>query len=472
MQYPAASMKTKTTRRGMPMQAWPRIIVLGLSLASFHPALFADESSSLSRLSVGQTLEDFFTAAIDYSPQLKIAVEGLNIGRARKRQAQGQLQPQINANANITDNARNSFDPFGRSITDEFIGQRFSLSVQQTLFNWQAFAAQRRASRIENQREAEYYYQLSLLLTDVADRYLGVLLAQDAITSVESEVEAVSSQLEQIQSLFDLQLAQITDLRQAEASLIATEAERLSLQSDLAVAEERLRSITGIEVGELYTLQEGAELPSAQSSMQFWVESAKSNNQQIKARSYALEAADEGISESKGAYMPRVNFFATRQESNVGFDNRFLGDTENTYLGLDVTIPIYAGGSNRARENEARAQRNIAESELRQIELETSASVREAFLRVQSSSLLTEAAQRLVLSTRVAAEAAQEGFALGTVTNVDVLNAVRNQFQAEREFQRARYEQINYLLQLKREAGTLTSDDLVQISKLMVPTQL
>ena len=166
--------------------------------------------------------------------------------------------------------------------------------------------------------------------------------------------------------------------------------------------------------------------------------------------------------------MPRVNFFATRQESNVGFDNRFLGDTDNNYVGVDVTIPIYAGGANRARESEARAQRNIAESELRQTELEANANVRSAYLQVQSSLLLTEAAERLVESTRLSSQAAQEGFDLGTVTNVVVLNALRDQFQAERDFQKARYEQINYLLMLKREAGTLNARDLLEISRLMV----
>ena len=166
--------------------------------------------------------------------------------------------------------------------------------------------------------------------------------------------------------------------------------------------------------------------------------------------------------------MPRVNFFATRQESNVGFDNRFLGDTDNTFIGVDVTIPIYAGGTNRARESEARAQRNIAESELRQTELDANANVRSAYLQVQSTKLLTEAAERLVESTRLSSEAAQEGFELGVVTNVDVLNALRDQFQAERDLQRARYEQINYLLLLKREAGTLNADDILEISRLMV----
>ena len=437
------------------------------TLCVFAPPAFGAEHSGPSQLSVGQTLEDFFTAAIDFSPRLRIAAEELNIGRARDDQAQGQLQPQINANANLTSNTRNSFDFLGTPISEDFDGERFSISVQQVLFNWQAFAARRRTAKIENQLEADYYYELSFLLTDVAERYLGVLLAQDSLTSIEAEIEAVTNQVNQIQSLFSLQLAQITDLRQAEASLAAVEAERLRLQAESALAQERLRALTGIEIGDISVLSEESRLPRVQNNLEYWIASAERNNQQIKARRFALEASQEGISESRGAYLPRVSFFATRQESNVGFDNRFLGDTDNTYVGVDVTIPLYAGGSNRARESEARALRNIAEYELRQTELDASANVRSAFLLVQSSALLTEAAERLVQSTRLSSEAAQQGFELGTVTNVDVLNALRDEFNAERDFQRARYEQINYYLLLKREAGTLSSQDLAEISNLM-----
>ena len=437
------------------------------TLCVLAPPAFGAEHSGPSQLSVGQTLEDFFTAAIDFSPRLRIAAEELNIGRARDDQAQGQLQPQINANANLTSNTRNSFDFLGTPISEDFDGERFSISVQQVLFNWQAFAARRRTAKIENQLEADYYYELSFLLTDVAERYLGVLLAQDSLTSIEAEIEAVTNQVNQIQSLFGLQLAQITDLRQAEASLAAVEAERLRLQAESALAQERLRALTGIEIGDISVLSEESRLPRVQNNLEYWIASAERNNQQIKARRFALEASQEGISESRGAYFPRVSFFATRQESNVGFDNRFLGDTDNTYVGVDVTIPLYAGGSNRARESEARALRNIAEYELRQTELDASANVRSAFLLVQSRALLTEAAERLVQSTRLSSEAAQQGFELGTVTNVDVLNALRDEFNAERDFQRARYEQINYYLLLKREAGTLSSQDLAEISNLM-----
>ena len=118
------------------MRMFPLLPILCAGLFAFDSSLNAAETrNGPSQLVVGETLEDFFDAAIGFSPSLRIAEESLNIGRARERQAEGQLRPQINANANLTNNSRNSFSQFGTPISEDFDGERFSVSLQQTLFN-------------------------------------------------------------------------------------------------------------------------------------------------------------------------------------------------------------------------------------------------------------------------------------------------------------------------------------------------
>ena len=414
----------------------------------------------------GSTLEDFFTAAINYSPDLQIAQESLNIGAARKKAANGQLLPQINAGGSVSDNRLSQFNNF-----QKFDGERYYLSLTQVLFNWQAFSVRKQAYLLEDQLEEEYYYQLAFLLTDVAEKYFNVLQAEDALESIASEIDAVTNQLNQIQSLYDRQLAQITDLYQGRASLAAVQAEELKLEAEVALSREALRSISGLDVGPLHILTDEAEITPLEFSQQYYVQQARERNHQILAREYALRAAEEGISERRGAYMPRVSFIAQRQDSDVGFDNLPINRTDNTYIGLDVSIPLYAGGSNRAAVSEASSRRSIAEYELRAIQLETRASVRAAHLQVQSSEVQATAGRILVESTALAAEAMQQGFLLGTVTSVDVLNALRDQYQAERELQRTRYEHVKYLLLLKRETGTLSSEDLLEVGSWLEPAQ-
>ncbi len=444
-----------------------KLILVALLMGSIHSLSSSaaerlpelnNRNTSIDEISVGSTLEEFFSAAINYSPRLRIAEETLNIGSSRKQAANGRLLPQLRANASVSDNRRT--DSVGLQTFD---GQRYSLQLTQVLFNWQAYSARGAASFTENQLESEYYGELSNLLTDVAEKYFDVLQASDALDSIAGELEAVQNQLDQIQNLYDRQLAQITDLYQAQASLAAVEAEQLNLQSDLALREEALRSVSGVTAGDLFSLSDDATIPPLEGSINYWVNQAEQNNHQIIAREFAVKAADKRVDERRGAYMPQVTFIVQRQDSDVGFDNAPVGRTDNTYIGLDVSIPLYAGGSNRAAVREATSQQRIAESELRQTQLDAGERVRTAYLQVQSAETLIAAAEKLVESTELSSTAMQRGFELGAVTSVDVLNAVRDQYRAQRDLQRTRYDHVKFLLMLKRETGMLTADDMLEV---------
>ena len=415
----------------------------------------------------GSSLEDFFNAAINFSTELQISEENLKIGSARKRAAGGQLLPQINAGASISDNRLNQLNR-----SQEFDGERYFLSLSQVLFNWQAFSERKRTSIVEGQLEEEYYYQLATILTDVAERYFNVLQASNALESIGSEIDGLTNQLEQIQSLFDRQLAQVTDVYQGQASLAAVQAEQLRLEAELALNREALRSVSGLEVGPLYRLSENSSVPQLEFNQQYYVDQAQEQNNLIRASKLALRAAQERVSGQKGAYAPTISFIAQRQDSDVGFDNLPINRTDNTYIGLNLSIPIYRGGTNSAAVSEALSMQNIAEYELRARQLEARERVRAAYLQLEASRTQIEAARILVESTELAAEAMQQGFSLGTVTSVDVLNALRDQYRAERDLQRTRYDQIKYFLFLKRETGVLTAEDMIEVGAWLEPTPL
>ncbi|MFN3238474.1 MAG: TolC family outer membrane protein [Pseudomonadales bacterium] len=424
-------------------------------------AIAVTPMSVMAEGTMGSTLEDFFTAALDYSPRLKISEQRKAIGEARYDAAKGQLLPQISAQATLTDNKRDN----GTTSTD-FDGERYSVQLRQVLFNWEAFSARRQAISEQDRSEAEYYYELSTVLTEVAEKYFNVLQAQGEVSSNKAELDAVKKQLSQIEGQYEKQLAQITDLLQAQASVAAVESDQIRLQSDLDLAKEALRSASGLGVGNLNDLADNARSPSSAAGLQEWVAMAYDNNYQIKAKQHAIEAAREGIERRKGTYFPTASLIVERQDSDVGFDNAPIRKSETTYFGVDINVPIWQGGTRKAGVREARSLHAIAESELEQIKLDTSEIVRSAYLQYKASESAIKAAQSLYDSTTKTADAMAKGFELGTVTNVDVLNAIRDQFQAERRLQEAKYDSIKFYLILKREAGDLSAEDMVEISSL------
>lgn len=414
-------------------------------------------------LPLGTTLEEFFTAALDNSPTLSIARERWNISDARKDAALGQLLPQITATANKSDNTRREI-----TTTRTYDGERYGVAMQQVLFNWQAFEERRRAASLEDAAEAEYYAELALLLTDVADKYLAVLQTEDELRSITSEQEALVNQVEQLQSLFDRQLIQVTDLYDGQARLALVQAQRVEAESNLQLSRSALRALTNLETGALQRLPDTAVTAPLDGSVEDWVARARENNLQIRARTHAVEAAHRQVSAQRGNYLPRVSLVVQQQQSNTGFDNIPVEEAETTYVGIDLQMPLFAGGSRRAAVREAESLRTIAQDELRQTRLDMLENTRIAFFQVQAGEQKIAAADVLVQSTRTRETAMQRGFELGTVTSVDLLNALRDRFQAERDRQRARYDHLRAWLALQREAGDLESADLLTISKLLV----
>jgi outer membrane protein len=415
------------------------------------------------QLPQGSTLEEFYMSALESSPILGIAQERWNLNSARKAAATGQLLPQINANANISDNERQS-----RGFTTNFEGERYSVQLNQVLFNWQAFNARSRAALLEDQAEAEYYAQLAVLLTEIANSYLGVLQAEDALRSLDSELDAMTNQVNQLQSLFDRQLVQVTALYDGQARLAGLQAQRVTVDSELQLARAALRALSNLEPGILDRLPEEIVVSPLEGDMSEWIDRTRSNNLTIEARELAFQAARKQVAEARGAYMPRVSLIVQQLQSDTGFDNQQTDQYETTFVGVDVQVPLYAGGRNRAGEREAQSLRNIAQNELRQTQLDMVERARTAFLQVKTGEARIVAGQSLLESTTTSYTAMQRGFELGTVTSVELLNALRDRFQSERELQRSRYDHLRAMLDLRREAGDLEADDLLEISNMLV----
>ena len=114
---------------------------------------------------------------------------------------------------------------------------------------------------------------------------------------------------------------------------------------------------------------------------------------------------------------------------------------------------------------EAQSQRNVAEAQLQQTSLDVLDRVRTSYFKVKAGEARIDAGRKLLEATTTSAAAMRRGFELGTVNSVDVLNALRDQFKAQRDLQQARYDYIRYRLVLLRESGTLTPADLEHISE-------
>ena len=77
------------------------------------------------------------------------------------------------------------------------------------------------------------------------------------------------------------------------------------------------------------------------------------------------------------------------------------------------------------------------------------------------------ARQQAIVSSQSALDAIQAGYDVGTRNIVDVLNAQRTLYAAQKDYANARFDYILSLFQLKQAAGTLSPGDIQSLNEWM-----
>jgi len=131
---------------------------------------------------------------------------------------------------------------------------------------------------------------------------------------------------------------------------------------------------------------------------------------------------------------------------------------------LQLSVPIFSGGSNQSFVRQARYRSEAADQRLERVTRETQRTASDALLGVTSEIARTKALRQAAQSSATALRATEAGFEVGTRTTVDVLDARRNLLRAEVSYRRAKYDYLLNTLRLRQAAGTLVEPDVATVN--------
>jgi len=421
-----------------------RVLIAALALLTSASATAAD-------------LLGTYQKAQQNDPQYAAARAQYRAAQEARPQARAAVLPQVNLSASVSENDYDG--PTGNS--QSFTSNEASLTLTQTLFNWRQFAGLDRASAQVAQAEAQLASAEQNLVTRVAQAYFDVLSAADGLRFAQAEKKAIGRQLEQAKQRFDVGLIPITDVKAAQASYDLATSREISAQNQVENAREALRTIINEPPGSLATLSEGRpplDRPQP-AAPEEWVQRALEQNPEYLAARSGAEAARYGIKEARAGHYPNVDLVARHSESEDS-NGPGTGDITNNSIGVQVTLPLFSGFATTSQTRQAQAQFDQARSQVVQARRGAEQGTRDAYRGVEASISQVTALQQAVESNRAAVESTQAGFRVGTRTAVDVLNALRDLYGAQRDLADARYNYILNRLRLKQAAGTLTVEDV------------
>jgi outer membrane protein len=129
-------------------------------------------------------------------------------------------------------------------------------------------------------------------------------------------------------------------------------------------------------------------------------------------------------------------------------------------VGLQFSMPVFAGGALESRYRQAVAQRNQAQQQLEATRREVEVNVREAHTQVTSGEMRVAALEQGLASAQTSLEAGELGREVGNRTNLDVLNLQQQVYDVKRDLADARYGYLLTQLKLAALAGELSESDL------------
>ncbi len=342
--------------------------------------------------------------------------------------------------------------------------------LRQPLFNYDSFVRYQQGGVQAAYSDAVFDRKEAELAVRVTAAYLDALFAMDRLALADAEIAAYGAQRELAERRRKGGEGTITDVADAESRLQLARAGRADALDRVAVAMRKLEGMTGQPMQPLWILRADFMPSGVQPGrLDAWVALAQDHNPEIRSRRKAYELASLEVDRNRAGHMPQLDLVArSTRADNETISTLNQKSTINS-VGVQLNIPLFAGGRVSALTDQAIANRERALAELDAAANDVLVEVTRQFLAVETGASKVTAYRKAVDASIVAVEGSKRGMMAGIRTNTDVLDAERVMFGAKRDLFQARYEVLVSTLQLKAAAGVLSEADVAEVAMLLRP---
>ena len=422
-----------------------------------------------------ENLLDIYNEALENDPTFKAAEYSYLADKEIVVQGRAALLPSITLSGSTNWNEYYQDDV----LQQEYNSFSKSARVSQPLFRLDTWFNFKRSKSLTNAAEAEFAYEQQNLILRTAELYFGVLRAIDNLNAAISEEKAIKKQLDQAQQRYEVGLSAITGVQEAQLAYDLSKAARINNEGNLFSAREALNALIGREIFSLDELGEDLQISSPfPNSKEDWVNLALKNNYQLKASYLRKDDAKSNARIAASTHLPKIDIVGSGSDSETnqfnyeGFSINGQGIPVPAVTGrrnyaIQLSVPIFQCGAVSSRRKQAYSQYNQADENTLFTERRIIQEVRSQFSNVNTLVANVNAQKQAVISATSALEATQVGYKVGTRNVVDLLQAEKNLYSAEKNLANAKYDYILANLRLALAAGTIDPGDIIEINNLL-----
>ncbi|WZB61821.1 TolC family outer membrane protein [Achromobacter xylosoxidans] len=418
-------------------------------------------------------LIELHALAVRNDPAFQAALKDRDAGVAQKDIERAGLLPSINYRYSTGQNrSRVTQSTFLGDITEHRNYRSYSSSVelQQPLLDYEAISAYRQGEALALFSNETYRGKSQELVVRVFEAYTQALYAKDQLLLAQAQKRSFSERMQLNQRLLDLGEGTRTDILETSARYNMAQAQEIEAQDNEDAANRELSALSGLPLNALtlaplhgpFTIK-----PLLPDEYEAWQALALRHNATLQSLAHSIDAAAANVEKSRAGHLPKVGLYARAGKDSSNSESSYNQTYSTNSVGLQVSIPLYAGGRVSAQTGQAvdsmeklryerDARRDALLNDLRkQYNLYKS-----SVAKIRAYELAVASANQLIVATR-------KSVAGGERVNVDVLNAEQQLYDALRNMAQARYGYLGAWVKLKYYAGTLDPVGLEQVASYL-----
>lgn len=436
------------------------------------------------------SLERCVLYAQQNSLQVRQAQVNIQQSKLNEKQARWSRSPSASANFSHSLNLGRSID----FTTYEFVNEAIQassagLSINVPIYNGNRINNSIKQSRLDVEAsEKDVEDVKNNLALSVAQAYLQVLFAEEALSVSTEQMRISQEQLDQTNRLIKAGSLPENNRFDLEAQLARDEQAVVNAENSVTLGYLNLKTLLNLDPNEpMQIVRPDLEMPNAEdmATLQSLYEDAVNNQPNIAASRIRERSAELGVLMSKGALLPSVSAFANLNTNFSSVGERFTGDSisvtqsfsgefngvpitfdipssvperENNpffsqmgdnlrqSFGVSVQVPIFNAMQNRIAIERSELAVELARLNTKQVKQQLKADIQRALTDADAARKRYEAAEKSLKAIRAAAQNTQRRYELGIVNAFELSSVRNNLMAAESELLQAKYD---YIFRLK-----------------------
>lgn len=428
-------------------------------------------SSFASSCAWGQSLETLFLQAVQSDPTYLGVQTGLGAAEARRGQARAALLPQITANLSSNDNQREYKTKTGQipTLNDGYNNNTAQITLTQPVWRHANIIGLHQSASGLQQAQHQFSQAEQELFIRLTTAWFELLAARDAVWSQGLMVQAQYITWRSMLRGSEQGLVGAPQAEEARSKFEMAQAEHTAAESDFHLKQAALEQILGAwpDTQKLPQLASDYK-PAAMepSRLDDWLTLVDTRNPALLAAMASFNVSADEVRKQRAGHEPTLDLQASYGKNSQqigGFPGQAGYDIKTATIGLQLQLPIYSGGAQTARVDEAVAQKEKARHEMESARRNSILAAKQAWYGWLAARAKLSAGEQAVRAGLIQIKAAMRGVSQEIKTEADERQAEANWASAVRDWRKAAYDEILTRLKLKAAAGLVAQDVLREI---------